>query len=51
LILLLFGSTVSLLNEGKIIFSGAPAELKSTDNPYVRQFLEGRAEGPIKVHF
>ena len=45
------GSTVSLLNEGKIIFSGAPAELKSTDNPYVRQFLEGRAEGPIKVHF
>ena len=45
------GSTVSLLNEGKIIFSGTPAELKSTDNPYVRQFLEGRAEGPIKVHF
>ena len=45
------GSTVALLNEGKIIFSGTPAELKSTDNPYVRQFLEGRAEGPIKVHF
>ena len=49
--LLKVGSTVSLLNEGKIIFSGAPAELKSTDNPYVRQFLEGRAEGPIKVNF
>ena len=45
------GTLISLLVEGRIIFSGNPEELKNTDNPYVRQFLEGSAEGPHKVYF
>jgi phospholipid/cholesterol/gamma-HCH transport system ATP-binding protein len=44
------GTLISLLVDGRIIFSGKPGELKSTDNPYVRQFLEGSAEGPFRVH-
>ncbi|MCP4547205.1 MAG: ABC transporter ATP-binding protein [bacterium] len=40
---------VAMLFEGKIIFDGTPAELKSTSDPIVRQFIEGRSQGPIKV--
>lgn len=44
------GTLISLLVDGRIIFSGTSGEVKSTDNPYVRQFLEGSAEGPFRVH-
>ena len=44
------GTLISLLVDGRIIFSGTAGEVKSTDNPYVRQFLEGSAEGPFRVH-
>jgi phospholipid/cholesterol/gamma-HCH transport system ATP-binding protein len=37
----------SMLFEGKVIFTGAPQEIRETDNPYIRQFVEGRAEGPL----
>jgi phospholipid/cholesterol/gamma-HCH transport system ATP-binding protein len=37
-----------MLHEGKIIFSGSPDEVRRTDDPVIRQFVEGRAEGPIK---
>ncbi len=40
---------VAMLYEGKIIFTGTPEEVQQTDNPYVRQFIEGRAHGPIQV--
>ncbi|HUU30444.1 MAG TPA: ABC transporter ATP-binding protein [archaeon] len=42
------GTLISLLDDGRIIFTGKPQELKETDNPYVKQFLEGRATGPLK---
>jgi len=42
---------VAMLHEGEIIFNGAVSELDTTDNPVVRQFVEGRAEGPIKPAF
>jgi phospholipid/cholesterol/gamma-HCH transport system ATP-binding protein len=38
---------IAMLHDGKIIFSGTPDEASSTDNPVVRQFVEGRAEGPV----
>jgi phospholipid/cholesterol/gamma-HCH transport system ATP-binding protein len=41
----------AMLHEGEIIFTGTIAELDTTDNPVVRQFIEGRAEGPIKPAF
>lgn len=40
---------IVMLHDGKVIYSGTPAETKETDNPIVRQFIEGRAEGPIKT--
>ncbi len=41
---------IAMLHEGRIIAEGTVDEMKASDNPVVRQFLEGRAEGPIKVY-
>ena len=38
---------IAMLYEGKIIFVGTPDQVRNTDNPVVRQFIEGSAEGPI----
>lgn len=40
---------IAMLYDGRIIESGAPAEIMSSDNPFVKQFVTGSAEGPIKV--
>ena len=42
------GDRIAMLHEGKIIYSGTPDEVRRTDDPVLRQFVEGRAEGPIK---
>lgn len=39
---------IALLYEGMIIWQGTVEEMDETDNPYVNQFIHGRAEGPIK---
>jgi len=36
-----------MLQGGKIVWQGPARDLDRTDNPYVRQFVEGRADGPI----
>jgi phospholipid/cholesterol/gamma-HCH transport system ATP-binding protein len=38
-----------LLYEGQVIETGPPEEFMKTTNPIVRQFLEGKAEGPIAI--
>ncbi|WP_340117936.1 ATP-binding cassette domain-containing protein [Pelagibius sp. 7325] len=40
---------VSMLYQGKIIWTDHASELERSGNPYVDQFINGRAEGPIKV--
>lgn len=39
---------IVMLHYGQIIFSGTPEETRNTDNPTVRQFIEGSIDGPIK---
>jgi phospholipid/cholesterol/gamma-HCH transport system ATP-binding protein len=41
------GDRIVMLHGGKVLFDGTPDEVKHTANPIVRQFIEGRAEGPI----
>lgn len=41
---------IAMLHEGRIIEEGTVEEMKQNSNPILRQFLEGRAEGPIKVY-
>jgi phospholipid/cholesterol/gamma-HCH transport system ATP-binding protein len=38
---------VAMLYEGRIIEEGTPAEFQTSSNPFVRQFIEGRADGPL----
>jgi phospholipid/cholesterol/gamma-HCH transport system ATP-binding protein len=40
---------VAMIYKGKIIWSGAVAELEHSGNPYVEQFIHGNAEGPIQM--
>jgi phospholipid/cholesterol/gamma-HCH transport system ATP-binding protein len=44
----LVGDRIAMLHEGKIIFSGTPDEVRETQNPMLRQFIEGNSEGPIR---
>ncbi len=39
---------ICMLHEGRFIIDGAPDEIRKTDNPVVRQFIEGRSSGPIR---
>lgn len=40
---------IAMLYQGKIIWHGTPEEIDETDNPYVQQFINGHADGPIKM--
>jgi phospholipid/cholesterol/gamma-HCH transport system ATP-binding protein len=40
---------VALLHDGQIQTYGTPEEIRNSDNPVVRQFIEGSAEGPIRI--
>ena len=38
---------VAMIHEGRIIWTGTVKELDNSGNPYVDQFIHGRAQGPI----
>jgi len=40
---------IAMLYQGKIIWAGPTSEIDHSGNPYVDQFIHGRAEGPIKM--
>ena len=41
------GDYIAVLWKGKIVQSGTAAEMFSSENPFVRQFLSGSASGPL----
>jgi phospholipid/cholesterol/gamma-HCH transport system ATP-binding protein len=41
--------TIAMLYNGVIIEKGSPDEIENSSNPVVRQFIEGRADGPIVI--
>jgi phospholipid/cholesterol/gamma-HCH transport system ATP-binding protein len=40
---------VAMLHDGRIVWEGAVGSIDRSGNPYVDQFINGRAEGPIKM--
>jgi phospholipid/cholesterol/gamma-HCH transport system ATP-binding protein len=38
-----------MLYKGKIIWNGPTKDIDASGNPFVDQFIHGRAEGPIKM--
>jgi phospholipid/cholesterol/gamma-HCH transport system ATP-binding protein len=40
---------IAMLHQGRIVWHGPTAEIDRSGNPYVDQFINGRAEGPIQM--
>jgi phospholipid/cholesterol/gamma-HCH transport system ATP-binding protein len=40
---------IAMLHEGRIAWHGPTAEIDHSGNPFVEQFINGRADGPIKM--
>jgi len=39
---------IAMLHQGKIIAIGTPEEMRASENEAVRQFMEGRTQGPLQ---
>jgi len=42
---------VCIVGQGRMLASGTPADLAQTQDDYIRQFLDGRPDGPIGFHY
>ncbi|AWK87162.1 ABC transporter ATP-binding protein [Azospirillum thermophilum] len=40
---------IAMIHQGRIIWTGHARDIDHSDNPYVDQFVHGRADGPIKM--
>ncbi len=43
------GNRIAMLSKGRIVYVGSVEDIKRTSHPLVRQFIEGRADGPLGV--
>jgi phospholipid/cholesterol/gamma-HCH transport system ATP-binding protein len=43
------GDTAAMIYQGKIIWNGDAKDIDHSNNPYVEQFVQGRADGPIRM--
>jgi len=37
--------------EGRVIAQGTPDEIRASPEPFVNQFVNGRADGPVPFHY
>lgn len=42
---------VYMISEGRVAARGTPAEMEASGDPYVRQFIRGQSDGPVKFHY
>jgi phospholipid/cholesterol/gamma-HCH transport system ATP-binding protein len=42
---------IYVLSEGRIIGEGTPEQLQNSDSPWVQQFMQGNADGPVRFHY
>ena len=40
-----------VISDAKIVASGHPDELKASDSQWIRQFIDGLADGPVPFHY
>jgi phospholipid/cholesterol/gamma-HCH transport system ATP-binding protein len=42
---------IYFVSEGRIVAQGTPADVRASDEAYVRQFVDGAADGPVPFHY
>jgi phospholipid/cholesterol/gamma-HCH transport system ATP-binding protein len=42
---------VYFLSNGKIVAQGTPAEMLASSDPFVKQFVNAEADGPVPFHY
>lgn len=42
---------IYVVGDGKVLGHGAPSEMLASENPQIRQFMQGHADGPVPFHF
>ncbi len=42
---------VKIISEGKVIADGSIDEIKNSESEWVRQFIDGKADGPVPFHY
>ncbi|MFZ6862952.1 ABC transporter ATP-binding protein [Undibacterium sp. Ji67W] len=42
---------VYFLSQGKIVAEGTPAQMRESEDPYVKQFVHAEADGPVPFHY
>ena len=42
---------VYMISSGRIAAQGTPQELSASQDPYVRQFIDGAPDGPVAFHY
>ncbi|MFN3417126.1 MAG: ABC transporter ATP-binding protein [Caldimonas sp.] len=47
----LIADHVVFLANGRIAAQGSPSEMRSTDDPLVRQFVDAQGDGPVRFHY
>jgi phospholipid/cholesterol/gamma-HCH transport system ATP-binding protein len=43
------GDKAAMIYQGKIVWAGEAGDIDNSGNPYVEQFVKGKAEGPIRM--
>jgi phospholipid/cholesterol/gamma-HCH transport system ATP-binding protein len=42
---------IYFVSEGRIVAKGTPAEVRASEEAYVRQFVDGEPDGPVPFHY
>ena len=42
---------VCFLSHGEIVAQGTPEQMRASTEPYVRQFVDGQIDGPVRFHY
>lgn len=42
---------VFVISAGKVVADGTPDDLNKSDSPWIRQFVDGLADGPVPFHY
>ncbi|MFM7657979.1 MAG: ABC transporter ATP-binding protein, partial [Burkholderiaceae bacterium] len=47
----LIADYVYFLSQGRIVAHGTPKQMRESEDPYVKQFVNAQADGPVPFHY